>query len=108
MAAIEAAAGGAGGAVDGGVRPDDFRLGGPDEPGIAGQMRVREALGDFTLLSVDTESDSLRLRSGAGLAVREGENVRFHPQADRIHFFDAETGVAIGRSTGSDANATAE
>ena len=97
MAAIKAAAGGAGGAVDGGVRPDDFRLGGPDEPGIAGQMRVREALGDFTLLSVDTESDSLRLRSGAGLTVREGERVRLHPRADRIHFFDAATGVAVGQ-----------
>ena len=101
LAAIEVAANGAGGTVDVGVRPDDFRLGGPDEPGIAGRIRIRENLGDTTLLSVDTEGDRLRLRSGAGLAVREGETVRLHPRADRIHFFDAATGLAVGQSAGT-------
>ncbi|MCY3732904.1 MAG: ABC transporter ATP-binding protein, partial [Chloroflexi bacterium] len=104
LAAIEAAASSAGGTVDVGVRPDDFRLGGPDEPGIAGRIRIRENLGDTTLLAVDTEGDRLRLRSGAGLGVREGENVRLHPRADRIHFFDAATGIAVGRSAGSEAD----
>ena len=104
LAAIEAAAGAAGGTVDVGVRPDDFRLGGPDEPGIAGRIRIRENLGDTTLLSVDTEGERLRLRSGAGLSAREGETVRLHPRADRIHFFDAATGVAVGQSAGSGAD----
>ena len=108
MAAIEAAASGAGGAVDVGVRPDDFRLGGPEEPGIAGRIRVRENLGDTTLLTLDTEGDRLRLRSGAGLIVREGECVRLHPRADRIHFFDAATGVAVARSAGTDTDRTTE
>ena len=104
MAAIEEAAGEAGGAVDVGVRPDDFRLGGPEGPGIAGRIRIREDLGDATLLSVDTEGDRLRLRSGGGLSVREGERVRLHPRTDRIHFFDAATGMAVGRSTENDAD----
>ena len=104
MNAIETAAHGAGGAVDVGVRPDDFRLGSPEEPGIAGQIRVREALGDTTLLTVDSEGDRLRLRSGGGLAVREGERVRLHPRPDRIHFFHAETGAAVGRTTETDLN----
>ena len=104
LTAIEAAANGAGGTVDVGVRPDDFRLGGPDEPGIAGRIRIRENLGDTTLLSVDTGGDRLRLRSGAGLAVREGETVRLHPRADRIHFFDAATGLAVGQAAGSGAD----
>ena len=105
MAAIEAAAEQPrDGTVDVGVRPDDFRLGGPDEPGIAGRIRIRENLGDTTLLAVDTEGDRLRLRSGAGLTVREGENVRLHPRADRIHFFDAATGIAVGRSAGCGAD----
>ena len=96
-AAIQAAAATADSAVDVGMRPDDFRLGGPEGPGIAGRIRIREALGDTTLLTVDTEGDRLRLRSGAGLTVREGERVRLHPRADRIHFFDAATGVAVGQ-----------
>ena len=104
VASIGAAAGAGAGAVDVGVRPDDFRLGGPEESGIAGHIRIREALGDTTLLTVDTESGRLRLRSGAGLNVREGESVRLHPRADRIHFFNAATGVAAGRSAGSEAD----
>ena len=104
MAAIDTASGAAEGAVDVGVRPDDFRLGGMEEPGIAGQIRVREALGDTTLLTVDAEGDRLRLRSGAGLNVREGERVRLHPRADRIHFFDAATGAAVGRATDTEAD----
>ena len=108
VAGIEAAAGSAGGAVDIGMRPDDFRLGGPDGPGIAGRIRIREALGDTTLLTVDTEGDRLRLRSGAGLTVREGEHVRLHPRADRIYFFDAATGVAVGRTAGPEAGRTTE
>ena len=104
MAAIEASAVAADGAVDVGVRPDDFRLGGLDAPGIAGHIRIREALGDTTLLTVDAEGDRLRLRSGGGLSAREGERVRLHPRADRIHFFDAATGVAVGQSAGSGAD----
>ena len=103
-AAIEAAAGGADGAIDVGVRPDDFRLVGPDEAGIAGRIRVREALGDSTLLTVDTEGDRLRLRSGGGVSAQEGERVRLHPKADRIHFFDAATGAAVGRTDGAEAD----
>ena len=45
-AAIQAAAATADSAVDVGMRPDDFRLGGPEGPGIAGRIRIREALGD--------------------------------------------------------------
>ncbi len=104
MAAIEASADAAGGAVDVGVRPDDIRLGGLGAPGIAGHIRIREALGDTTLLAVDTEGDRLRLRSGGGLSAREGERVRLHPRADRIHFFDAATGVAVGQSAGTGAD----
>ena len=67
--------------------------------------RVAEGVVLFGVLwlAVDTEDDLLRLRSGGGLGVREGENVRLHPRADRIHFFDAATGVAVGRSTETDA-----
>lgn len=104
MAAIEASAAAADGAVDVGVRPDDFRLGSLDAPGIAGHIRIREALGDTTLLTIDTEDDRLRLRSGGGLSAREGEPVRLHPREDRIHFFDADTGVAVGQSAGPGAD----
>ena len=98
MAPIEAAARAAGQTLEVGVRPDDFRLGDMDGPGIAGRIRVREVLGDVTLLTVDTESNRLRVRHGGGLNAREGAHVRLRPKAGRIYFFDAATGAAVGRS----------
>ena len=97
LSAIEAAARGAGGILDVGVRPDDFRLDDADGPGIAARVRVREVLGDAVLLTVDCEGDRLRVRHGHGPDAREGAHVRLRPRADRIHFFDAATGVALGR-----------
>ena len=46
----------------------------------------------------------IRATGSAGLRMSEGEIVRLHPRADRIRFFDAATGVAVGQSAGSGAD----
>ena len=46
----------------------------------------------------------IRATDSGGLRVREGERMRLCPRMNRIHFFDAATGVAVGQSAGSGAD----
>jgi multiple sugar transport system ATP-binding protein len=81
------------GVVQLGVRADDLAL--SDRSGLPGTVRVREAIGDSVLLTIDTQGGRLRMRAPLGVHVREGEVLSISPDINQLHFFDCSTGDRI-------------
>ena len=77
-----------------GIRPDDLR---PDQgPGLlTGSVSVREPLGPETLIYVDTEAGEVIARADGRHPPEVGESVNLGAASEDLHFFDAESGVAL-------------
>ena len=78
------------GAIQLGIRAEDLAIG--DGGGLDGRVRVREAIGDSVLLTVDTQGGRVRVRTPTSVHVREGDAVSLMPNGDRLHVFDRSTG----------------
>lgn len=76
-----------------GVRAEDLAIG--DRAGLPGRVRIREAIGDSVLLTIDTQGGRLRMRAPLGVHVREGEPLSISPDINQLHFFDRLTGDRI-------------
>jgi multiple sugar transport system ATP-binding protein len=117
-------AGYAGRSVVLGVRPEDLASpsGERNGLGLSGSVELVEALGSEQLVHFTTDAEAVEVkgtkdedaeglshggirRAGGGVAridaraiVREGEQVHFNLEADRLRFFDPESAEAIGHA----------
>lgn len=86
-------------AVTIGVRPEDLRLVGADEPGLDLAVELVEELGaDGYLYGTVTIGDtpvSLAVRVDGRNHPNAGDTVRVAPNAERVHLFDAATGERV-------------
>jgi multiple sugar transport system ATP-binding protein len=83
-----------------GVRPEHFTLGLPATKNLHGRVETIEALGTDTYLAVrllDLERADLvaQVRISPEKSVAIGEEVWLSASGDKIHLFDAETGLAL-------------
>jgi multiple sugar transport system ATP-binding protein len=80
-----------------GLRPEDLRLvtaaepQGP-EPRLAGALELIEPVGNETFLTVRAGDVELVLRTAPQRLPQAGDTVTLTFSADRLHFFDADTG----------------
>jgi multiple sugar transport system ATP-binding protein len=109
-----------------GVRPEDLdAFHGDGGLSLSGSVELVEALGSEQLVHFTTDAEAVEVkgtkdddadglshgairRAGEGVAridaratVREGEQVHFGIEADRLRFFDPETTEALGRPGGA-------
>ncbi|GAA4547529.1 ABC transporter ATP-binding protein [Amycolatopsis samaneae] len=77
-----------------GVRPEDLRLGGPDGEGRCGKVFVAEPLGADVLVTVDVGT-LVKARVPAPFRASPDDPVSVVFRSDRLHLFDAESGVAL-------------
>jgi multiple sugar transport system ATP-binding protein len=85
-----------------GIRPEDLEdasLVPPDQadPRIETRCELREALGSDVLMHFVVDSTSCIARLTPRSQVMEGEPVTLAADVSRLHFFDSETGLAIGQ-----------
>lgn len=77
-----------------GVRPDDLHPSG-ENPFLEGTVTVREPLGPDTLIYVDTPSGEVTAKADGQHPPDIGETVQLSANSDRLHVFDAETGMSL-------------
>lgn len=82
--------------VEIGIRAEDLVVG--DTGALSGRVRVREAIGDTVLLTVDTDGGRVRVRSSIGVQAGEGQTVRLSPDPGQLHLFDPTSGRRIERA----------
>ena len=77
-----------------GVRPDDLR---PDNGTelLSGSVTVREPLGPETLIYVNTEAGEVIARADGRHPPEVGATVSLGAAQEDLHFFDADSGVAL-------------
>jgi multiple sugar transport system ATP-binding protein len=78
--------------IDFGIRPEDVA---PAEHGLSGTIRVVEPLGAHQLITMTVADTLFRAVLDSDLPVRPGERLTLAPRAERIRWFDPETGAAI-------------
>lgn len=79
-----------------GVRPEDVHPSGPEEAMVSGRVVVVEPLGSDDFLNVSCGDVFIKARVSPGHPYGVGDviDLRFSPE--RIHFFDAVSGMRIG------------
>ena len=80
-----------------GFRPDHLELtdGGATAARIRGRADVVEYLGAQELIHVSAAGKDLIAIVNASHAVRSGDNLTLSLSLDKLHLFDAETGVSL-------------
>ena len=90
----------AAGTVTVGVRPEDLRVAGQGEPGLAVAVDVVEELGADGYLYGHTEIEGVRTEMVVRVDGREhpeaGEHITVLPVDGRVHLFDVESGERLG------------
>ena len=74
------------------VRPEDLEVG---PGGFQAAVRVVEPLGPHTLVTAEVGGRLFRAVLDSDLAVGPGDELSLLPKADRVRWFDAETGEAV-------------
>ena len=89
------------GEVTVGVRPESVRLLNEERGDFLGELQLVERIGDRILATVDgpTQDGEVRATVSADHSLDEGETVGMELNRDRVYFFDASTGEAIGYDT---------
>ncbi len=78
-----------------GVRPEDLEPAGEGGEALEGVVRVVEPLGSHLLATLRLDGRLLRFAGDADLSLRPGERLRLRPRADRLRWFDPESGRAV-------------
>lgn len=79
-----------------GVRPEDIRIAEAGMPGLAGRIRLVEALGAEYYVHVETAAGELIVRvMDKRLRPAPGDNVALQPASGAFHLFDKATGDRI-------------
>ncbi len=80
-----------------GFRPEHALVVEPGSIGaFAGQIYVVEPLGNETLVAVDVGGTVVNVRAAAEFTASIGEHCAVQPNPAHLHFFDTETGDALG------------
>jgi len=80
-----------------GVRPEDLALETEARPdSLAGQVFVYELFGDRTIVDVRLGQTIVKVRTPPTVTVKIGQPVWLRPNADRLHLFDASSGLRLG------------
>lgn len=82
-----------------GIRAEDIAFVPSDQqsPSLVGTVDLIENLGAEWLLHFDTEYGRLVVRARSGMEVALDDQVELYLDPERIHLFDAESGIRIGR-----------
>ncbi len=85
------------GSVTAGIRPESLRLVASDSPEavLRGKVSLVEPLGAKDIVHLSADDHDVRVVGVPGSRPKVGENVGVAVDAERIHFFDDETGEAI-------------
>ena len=85
------------GRIRAGIRPTNvhIRKDAPAKDGIPAEIYVYEPLGRYTIATVRTNDMLLKIKTKGYLKIEEGESVWLSFDADKFHFFNKETGLAI-------------
>ena len=78
-----------------GIRPEHLSLSLPAPKNLPVKVMRVEALGSETYLSVRMAGETLQARVDPDRFIQPGENLWLAIAPDKVHLFDAETGVAI-------------
>jgi ABC-type sugar transport system ATPase subunit len=78
-----------------GVRPERLGVGAPEQQGTPGRIVSREALGDETILVVDTEAGQLHVRMPPTTPFGEEQAVSLRHQGPPPPVYDPESGKAV-------------
>ena len=79
-----------------GVRPEDLALETEAQADrLAGQVFVYELLGDRTIVDVRLGEAIVKVRTAPTVSVQAGQPVWLRPNTDRLHLFDASTGLRL-------------
>ncbi len=78
-----------------GIRPSDITLG--NKGGIASRVHLLEPLGDVTIVSVETNGNTLRLLlpESRALDLKPGDATSIHIDPAKIHIFRADSGETL-------------
>lgn len=76
-----------------GVRPNDVRIA---SPGISLSVHVVEPTGPETMLSAQLADHEFTVLTQDRLSIRPGETISVMPDLERVHLFEAATGLRIG------------
>jgi len=95
-----------------GVHPEDLYLESerPDlgSGSIDATAEVTEPLGDSLLVHCSAGEMGFKPKAPPRTALQPGESVTVRPDPERLHLFDAETGVGVYHAAASDKSETAE
>jgi multiple sugar transport system ATP-binding protein len=78
--------------IDFGIRPEDLV---PAEAGLSGTVRVVEPLGAHKLVTMKVADTLFRAVLDSDLPVNPGDRLTLAPRAERIRWFDPDSGNAI-------------
>ena len=81
-----------------GIRPEAVKLLDGNRGDFSGELQLVERIGDRILATVDgpTQDGEVRATVSADHSLNEGETVGMELNRDRVYFFDANSGEAIG------------
>ena len=95
-----------------GVRPEDLYLESEhpalETGSIDATVEVTEPLGDSLLVHCSAGDASFKLEAPPRTVLEPGESVVVRPDPERLHLFDAETGVGVYHAAAGDKSETAE
>jgi multiple sugar transport system ATP-binding protein len=78
-----------------GIRPSDIALG--NDKGVASRIHMLEPLGDVTVVSVESNGNTLRLLlpESRALGLKPGDATSIHIDPTKIHLFRADSGETL-------------
>jgi multiple sugar transport system ATP-binding protein len=82
-----------------GIRPEDLGIGAAEgAPGLEGRVYAVEPLGDRSLVDIKIGAAVVKIRARPTASFELDQPLRAGVDLDRVHLFDAETGVAIAQT----------
>jgi multiple sugar transport system ATP-binding protein len=80
-----------------GIRPENIFLV-PDGPskGFSGQISVVEPMGSENWVELNFFHHFLKVKAPPHIQIKPGQTIPFTFQEEKIHLFDADTGLRVG------------
>ena len=82
-----------------GLRAEDVSVERRSEASLTGELYGLEPLGDRTVVDVKVGEEMLKVKARPSVTAARGDRVTVAVDLDRVHLFDADTGLALSAST---------